>query len=351
MWQHLFAEQLDLLVPVVAPQLEHHVSAAGLTVLLDRSDAVGGSSRDRLALVEDLVRHPRLRREPSALLHRFGDRLDLLLRQSGKIEQRVGRTLDVLHLVGEVHACDLPRAIAPLVSVGLVDRRHDRAADVDVLADVLARVLNERRCRDGRRQAAVGDLACERLHLRRRRGDVQRRNVPRRLGRILQRRNGRAEGLALVLERSAREHAADDLDGLAHRAERALAVQSRVVEEDLRGAEAEQEPPRSRGLLHDARVHRDLNRVARERRDDPPADGQALRLLRDQAGDDGGRARLHPVLAPPRVCLSEPDRVHSGAIHDARRLEHLLERLHGQLHHTDAERRRHQIDLLTRTAL
>src|SRR5439155_4927948 len=143
MWQHLFAEQLDLLVPVVAPQLEHHVSAAGLTVLLDRSDAVGGSSRDRLALVEDLVRHPRLRREPSALLHRFGDRLDLLLRQSGKIEQRVGRTLDVLHLVGEVHACDLPRAVASLVSVGLVDRRHDRAADVDIGSDVLARVTDE----------------------------------------------------------------------------------------------------------------------------------------------------------------------------------------------------------------
>ena len=50
----------------------------------------------------------------------------------------------------------------------------------------------------------------------------------------------------------------------------------RVVQEDLRGPEAEQEPPGPGSLLHDARVHRDLHRVARERRDDPPADRQPL---------------------------------------------------------------------------
>src|SRR6266542_7136905 len=72
MRQHLLAEQLDLLVPAVAPELEHHVRAPGLAVLLDRSDAVGGSAGDRLAFVEDLVGHLRLRREPSALLHRVG---------------------------------------------------------------------------------------------------------------------------------------------------------------------------------------------------------------------------------------------------------------------------------------
>src|SRR5881628_3842874 len=60
MWQHLLAEQLDLLVPPVAPELEHHVRAAGFAVFLDRRDAVGRSAGDRLALVEDLVRHLRL---------------------------------------------------------------------------------------------------------------------------------------------------------------------------------------------------------------------------------------------------------------------------------------------------
>ena len=76
----------------------------------------------------------------------------------------------------------------PCVAVGLVDRRDDRAADVDVGGDVLARVANERRRRDRRRQAAVGDLAGERLHLRRRRGDVDRRHLARRLGLVLQAR-------------------------------------------------------------------------------------------------------------------------------------------------------------------
>src|SRR5436190_11902794 len=60
MRQHLFPEQLDLLVAPVAPELEHHVRAARSAVLLDRSDAIGRRAGDRLALVEDLVRHLRL---------------------------------------------------------------------------------------------------------------------------------------------------------------------------------------------------------------------------------------------------------------------------------------------------
>src|SRR3954469_7692649 len=107
MRQHLFPEQLDLLPPPVAPELEHHVCAAGLAILLDRRDAVRRGSRDRLALVEDLVRDLRFRSEPSALLHRLGDGTDLLLRQTGEVEQRVRGALDVLHLVREIHPRDL----------------------------------------------------------------------------------------------------------------------------------------------------------------------------------------------------------------------------------------------------
>ena len=95
------------------------------------------------------------------------------------------------------------------------------------------------------------------------------------------------------------------------------------------------------GLLHEARVHRDLHRMARVGRDDPPADGQPLRLAGDHAGEHGRGLGLHAVLAPPRVGLGEPDRVEAGLVHDARRLEHLLQRLHRQLHHADAERNRH----------
>src|SRR3954464_8431502 len=112
MGQHLLAEELDLFVPAVAPELEHHVRAAGVAVLLDRRDAVGRSACDRLALVEDLVRHLRLGREASALLHRLRDGSNLVLSQAGEIEQRVRRPLDVLHFVGEIHAGDLTRAVA-----------------------------------------------------------------------------------------------------------------------------------------------------------------------------------------------------------------------------------------------
>src|SRR5687768_12017893 len=119
--EHPVAEQPDLLVPAVAPQLEHHMRAAGLAVLLDRRDAVRRRARDRLALVEDLVRHLLLRGQPAPALHRVRDRPDLRLREPCQLEQRVRRALDVLHLVREVHAGDLARAVAAARAVGLVD--------------------------------------------------------------------------------------------------------------------------------------------------------------------------------------------------------------------------------------
>src|SRR2546421_3050145 len=106
MRQHLPAEELDLLVPPVAPELEHHVRTTGVTVLLDGRDAVGRRPGDRFALVEDLVGHLRLRGEAAALLHRLGDGAELVLIQPGEVEQRVRRAFDVLHLVREVHAGD-----------------------------------------------------------------------------------------------------------------------------------------------------------------------------------------------------------------------------------------------------
>ena len=183
-----------------APELEHHVGAAGVAVLLDRLDAVGRRARDRAALVEERVRDLGLRREPPALLHRLGHGPDLVLLDPGEVEQRVGGALDVLHLVREVHAGDLARAVAAGVAVGLVDRGDDRAADVDLAADVLARVADERRRRDRRREAAVGDLARELLHLRRGRRDVDRRHLARRVRVGRQRRHVGAPRVAVVVE-------------------------------------------------------------------------------------------------------------------------------------------------------
>src|SRR6266404_5827199 len=75
--EHALPEQADLLVPVLAPQLEHHVGAACVLVLLDRGDAVVRRTGDRLALVEDRVGDQFLRREAPAALHRLGDWTDL----------------------------------------------------------------------------------------------------------------------------------------------------------------------------------------------------------------------------------------------------------------------------------
>src|SRR6266540_618380 len=228
MRQHLLPEQLDLLVAPVAPELQHHVRAAGLAVLLHRCDAVRRRPGDRLALVEDLIGHLRLRSQPPALLHRLRNGADLLLREAGEVEQRVGCSLDVLHLVREVHAGDLTGPIAPRVAIGLVDRGDDRAADVDVSTNVLARVVDERRCGNRGREAAVGDLAGKRLHLRSRRCDVHRRNVARGFRALLKSRDGGTEGVSFVLEGVPPEDAADDLDGLAHRSKRAATVQAGV---------------------------------------------------------------------------------------------------------------------------
>ena len=337
----LLAEHPDLLVAPFAPELEHHMGAAGVPVLLDRGDAVLGGARDRLALVEQLVRHLILGGEAAAPLHRLRDRPDLLLVDAGELEERVRGSLDVLHLVREVHAGDLARAVAALVTV-LSDRRDHRAADVDVACHVLPRVADEGRRRDRRRQAAVPDLARERLHLRCRRGDVDRGHLSGRVRRAVQGGDVGAPRAAVVLERLARKHALHDRDRVAHGPQGAIGLLLRVVQEDLRRAEAEEEPARPGSLLDDAGVHRHLHGVPRERRDDPPADRESAGLSRHQRRDDRGRPRLHPVLAPPGVGLGEPDRVHPGLVHDPRRLEHLVERLHRQLHDPDAERRWHE---------
>ena len=272
-----------------------------------------------------------------------------------EVEQRVGRALDVLHLVGEVHPGDLARAVAARVAIGRVDRGDDGAADVDrgrvatrllgADAHVAERVAHEVGRRDGRRQQAVADLAAELLHQRRGAGHVD-RDVPARHVRIRrERRDVGREDLAVVLEALAAEDAAQDLDRVAHRRERlrdlGRAALLGVVEEDLGRAEAGDEAAGPGCLLHEARVHGDLHRVARVGRDDPPADRQPLRLAGDDPGQHGRGLGLHAVLAPPGIGLGEPDRVEPGLVHDAGRLEHLLQRLHRQLHHADAERNGH----------
>src|SRR5436190_6740201 len=176
--QDALGEELQLPEPVLAPQLEHHVSAAGLLVLPDCGNAVLGRAGDRLALVEDLVGHGRLRGEAPTGLHRLGDRDDLVLGQPRALEQRVGGALDVLHLVGEVHTGDLARAVAAALAV-VVHRGNNRTPEVERVRvapgglHLLPDVPHERRRSDRGRQQPVGDLRRRLQHQRAGAGEVQ----------------------------------------------------------------------------------------------------------------------------------------------------------------------------------
>ena len=250
----------------VAPELEHDVRAARGAVLLDRRDAVVGRAGDRLAAVEDRVGDLGLRGQPAALLHRLGDRRGSPRGRSRARSSSVSAEPWMFCTLLARYMPAISRAPSrPAVAVGRVDRGDDRAADVDrgrvaarllgAVLDVAERVAHEVGRRDRRRQQAVADLAAELLHQRRRAGDVD-RHVPARhvrLGR--ERRDVGREHLAVVLEALAAEDAAHDLDRVAHVRERLRhlrrAALLRVVEEDLRRAEAGDEAARAGGLLHE----------------------------------------------------------------------------------------------------
>ena len=248
---------------------------------------------------------------------------DLVLLDLGEVEQRVGRALDVLDLVREVHAGDLARAVA---AAGRGRWRRSRRRS----CSRRRRPGRGRPCRAWRRSRAcsatnagvvidgvsspspISPPSC--LHLRRRRGDVDRRRpsaarAPRAGARARRRSN-----TCRRRTRSARRRATPRTISTASRIGpsgfvsfgAAIFVLLRKIFEVPKPT---MKRSRAGGLLHDARVHRDLHRMARVRRDDPPADRQPLRLARHQRRDDRRGARLHAVLAPPRVGLGEPDRV------------------------------------------
>ena len=207
--QDLVAEEADLVVPLVAPQLEHDVRAAGVAVLLDRGDAVGRGCRRSACTCRGSRRSPQPWRRagrPAPLPRRGGGSRP---RQPGEVEQRVGGALDVLHLVREVHPGDLARAVAALVAI-LVDRRDDRAADVDV--GRCSRACSGRtRASRSTASGSPRDLARERLHLRCGRGHVDGRHLARRVRLLREPGHASRPGVALVREGLAAEHAAHDL--------------------------------------------------------------------------------------------------------------------------------------------
>src|SRR6266404_6664624 len=82
--------------------------------------------------------------------------------------------------------------------------------------------------------------------------------------------------------------------------------------------------------------------MPRVRRNNSPADSDLFCFTRNNRSDGGGRARLHGVLAPPRVSFGEPEGVESRSVAGLRHANRFLQRLHAELQHTDFERHAHR---------
>ena len=142
-----------------------------------------------------------LRREPPALLHRLGDWTDLVL-----LDPARGRAA-----CRPRPGCSAPcsRGTCPRSRARRRGRRRGRDSWIEATTvqptsisppTFSARVADEVGRRDRRREAAVGDLARELLHLRRGRGDVDRRHLARRVRVGRQRRHVGAPRVAVVVE-------------------------------------------------------------------------------------------------------------------------------------------------------
>jgi hypothetical protein len=143
--------------PAIAPELEHtcvHLASrySSIAAMCPRVPAIGLHCRE-------LVGHLRLRRQPSALLHRLGDGSDFLRARRG----RAGVCRPLMFCT-----CSRYMPATPRRRGRRRDRSHDRrdnSAAIDVRSDVPARVADEGGGGDRRRQAAVRDLTGKRLHL------------------------------------------------------------------------------------------------------------------------------------------------------------------------------------------
>ena len=205
-----------------APQLEHDVRAPGVAVLLDRRDAVGRRAGDRACTC-------RAARPSPAPSPRAGRPAPSPRRPGGSRPARSRRGRAACR---PSPGCSAPcwrgtcrrsraRRRGPRRGRSRGSRRRPCSRCRCPACTLLARVADERGRRDRRRQAAVADLAGERLHLRRRRRDVDRRHAARRVrlrpAAPARRRSTSPPSYSNAL---AAEHAAHDRDRVAHRPER-----------------------------------------------------------------------------------------------------------------------------------
>src|SRR5882762_9268479 len=103
MRQNSFTEKLGLAGPVITPDFEHDVRATGGAIFLNTGDTFVGRTGNRANFAQHYISDRFGRGFAAAFFHGVGNRLKLFKSEPSAIEENVGRTFDVLHLVGEIH--------------------------------------------------------------------------------------------------------------------------------------------------------------------------------------------------------------------------------------------------------
>src|ERR1019366_9496610 len=185
----------------------------------------------------------------------------------------------------------------------------------------------------------IAERTAQLLHCRSSSGNIDGRNFARGVRVALKRRNAGGENFALIFELIAFEHATNDLDAFTHHGSRPDFLAFSLADffhEDLRRAEAQQETVTGK-ILHDARYHRNFDGMTRIRRNNSPAELNALRL----AGDDGENcsrgAGFKRMFAPPGVSFGDPEGVETRILTGIGHGHSFVDRLHAELKNSDVE--------------
>src|SRR5262249_32668794 len=112
--QHCVAKELDLTSAIVTPDFQQDVRAARFAILLDAVNAFIRSAGDWADFAQDVVGYGLSRGFSSALFHGRGHGAKFVEGEPGAFEQDIGRALDVLNLVGQVHGRLFARAFLTL---------------------------------------------------------------------------------------------------------------------------------------------------------------------------------------------------------------------------------------------
>src|SRR5258708_24586331 len=201
------------------------------------------------------------------------------------------------------------------------------------------RVAHASRSGDRRREQSVAERTTQPLHRRTSSCNIHRRNLARRMRVGLERRNARSKDFALIFELVALEHAADDLDALAHYSRRSNFLAFPFADffhEDLRRAEAQKEAVTGE-ILHNARFHRDLDGMSRVRRNNSPTELNARSLAGDDSENRGRRARLKRMFTPPWISFSDPEGIETRVLTGLGHSHGFTDRLHAELKDSDVE--------------